>query len=245
MRGRASAPSRGAVSIPVGLLLLGCAACAVGSDPIAGAGGEDSDGDAASVGGVGGNASVGATNGSGGGSACVYPSGETGVLEGMLVDGSLSWQGFPAGASSPTTVAATDFFDCDGSRGVDAILVVQSATWCGPCQAEAAKLEGKMGGAWAGLGIRVLTLMVEDANESPATVDTASAWKNAFGLTSIAVAADPAFSFDYFNYEMHISGGAFPTQLVVDPRTMKIVVREEGDLPLDAQLEQLAEKNKP
>jgi thiol-disulfide isomerase/thioredoxin len=165
------------------------------------------------------------------------------VLQGSLVDGTLAWQGFAAGSDTPVDVAMADYHDCDGSRGIHALLVIQSATWCGPCQADAAKLEQSMQSGWAALGIHVLTLMVEDGNSQPATVQTASQWKSSFGLESVAVAADPDFSFRYFNLEQHIDEAVFPTQLVIDPRTMVIEVRDITDADIAPQLEALAAAN--
>jgi hypothetical protein len=57
------------------------------------------------------------------------------------------------------------------------------------------------------------------------------------------VVADPAFSFDYFSFEKHISGGAFPTIVIVDPRTMLVALHQPGDTSVDAQLEALAAAN--
>jgi len=162
---------------------------------------------------------------------------------GEIVDGAAIWQGFLPGSEISAQITPADYFDCDGSRGIHALLVLQSATWCGPCQVEAAALEGKMSGGWDALGVEVITLMVEQQPEQAATVDTAQAWKNQFGLSSVAVAADPQFSFDAFDYDQHIPHSGFPTQLLVDPRTMQIVVRMDGDTPIDTQIEQLASDN--
>jgi hypothetical protein len=56
-----------------------------------------------------------------GATQCDYPDGPYGVGEGQIVPPTLTWQGFAPGASSPTTIAITDFFDCDGSRGINAL----------------------------------------------------------------------------------------------------------------------------
>jgi hypothetical protein len=159
------------------------------------------------------------------------------------VDGALKWEGFPAGSDVAANIPVTNYFDCDGAKGINAVLIVLSSTWCQPCQAEAMKLPGKVSGGWDAAGIRVLTLMVQDASQNPAMLSTAEQWKNNFGLTNIAVAADPNFSFDQFDFATHTDHTGFPTQIIVDPRTMKIALYQQGDQSIDAELEKLAAMN--
>ncbi|MEJ7731103.1 MAG: hypothetical protein WKG00_18045 [Polyangiaceae bacterium] len=134
----------------------------------------------------------------------------------------LSWQGFAENTSQAGLVSITDYFDCDGSKGVHALLFITSATWCGVCQQEADVLEAETQGQLAALGAHVITLMIENASSQPATTATAEAWKNAFGLTSSAVVADPEITM-----ATSPSFGT-PLEVVVDPRTMKVVDRQEG-----------------
>lgn len=158
---------------------------------------------------------------SGGGVDCQYPSSGYGIQVGDVVKGSLSWQGYAEGANQSGTVSIQDYFDCDGSLGVNALLIITSATWCGVCQTEASDLPS-MEATFAQKGIKVITLMVEDGYGSPADVATATEWRDAFGLDGFAVVADPAFSFAGFG------SVGLPLQIVVDPRTMEIVARDEG-----------------
>jgi hypothetical protein len=53
---------------------------------------------------------------------CTYPTGPYGVAVNQTVPPSLTWQGYSPGASSPGTVSIQELFDCDGSKGIDAIL---------------------------------------------------------------------------------------------------------------------------
>lgn len=152
---------------------------------------------------------------------CQYPSSGFGVQAGDVVQGSLSWQGYAEGANQTGTVSIQDYFDCDGTLGVNGLLIISSATWCGVCQDEASDLPS-MAATFAQKGVKVITLMIEDSYGSPASVATASEWKDAFGLDSIAVVADPNFSFAGFG------SVGLPLQIVVDPRTMQIVARDEG-----------------
>ncbi len=54
---------------------------------------------------------------------CDYPPGPYGVDEGQVVPPTLSWQGYAPGASSPSTITMEDFHDCDGTGGIDAIII--------------------------------------------------------------------------------------------------------------------------
>lgn len=167
--------------------------------------------------------------------SCVYPSSGYGVYEGQVVPGNLAWQGYPDGSSASGTVSIKDYFDCDGSKGIHALLIVNSATWCGACQQEANDLPSHAA-VFAQKGIRVLTLMVQNASGQPATLSTATSWRNNFDLQAYATAADPNFSFAG-------SGNVgLPLQILVDPRTMKIVDRTEGFAGYST-VTQLADKN--
>lgn len=76
--------------------------------------------------GVGGSSTTsnGATSGAGAGPQnCTYPSAPYGVGQGQTVPPTISWQGFAPGGSSPTTITTEDLFDCDGSRGIHAVIV--------------------------------------------------------------------------------------------------------------------------
>lgn len=53
---------------------------------------------------------------------CEYPAGPYGVAQGQVVPPNLTWQGFAPGSSTAETISIVDFFDCDGSRGIHAVL---------------------------------------------------------------------------------------------------------------------------
>ncbi len=170
--------------------------------------------------------------------ACAYPSGPYGVQMGQVISPSLTWQGYAEGSSNVTTVSAKDYFDCDGSKGINALVFDESATWCSACQQEAMDLPAQMSGQWGTDGVHVVTLMIQDANGNPATTQTASDWRTQFGLSSIAVVADPNFTF-----AMNGQNG-LPTNILVDPRTMQIVAISQGYGGPDPAVDSLAQKNK-
>lgn len=45
-----------------------------------------------------------------------------GVGPGQILPIGHSWQGFRPGDETPSTVYAAEFFDCDGSKGIDAVV---------------------------------------------------------------------------------------------------------------------------
>ena len=152
---------------------------------------------------------------------CEYPAGPTGIDVGDVVSGNLAWQGYAEGAAQSGSVSIQDYLDCDGSKGIHALLIVNSATWCGVCQDEAAEMPSQAA-SFDSKGIRVITLMVQNQSGAPASLATATSWRDYFGLDAFATCADPNFTF----------GGSgsvgLPLQILVNPRTMKIVDRIEG-----------------
>jgi hypothetical protein len=132
-----------------------------------------------------------------------------------------------------------------------------SAQWCVPCQGEATDIphwmsaSGPGAGNWASLGVRVLTLVIQNVVMSPATPTTAQQWRNMFSLTDIYVVADPSVTF---------ATQGVPYNVLVDPRTMKIVTElspfsltgddgggvDDGGFvdPAPPEVSQLAQKNK-
>jgi hypothetical protein len=171
------------------------------------------------------------TPGSPASSTCTLPAGPFGTREGSVLDPSLSWQGVaPGGATA--TIKLADFYDCDGSKGIGALLLDVSAAWCGACQSEAADVEQKLAGSWGQQGVKVLTLIIQDTGGSPATVQTAKSWQSSLALSHVTVAADPQMTFE---------GNSLPTNILVDPRTLTIV--GYGGDPSDGSVDDLARKN--
>jgi len=174
--------------------------------------------------------------GSGGGSssgatptACTYPAGPYGTNEGDVVDPSLTWQGYVGNAGSPSTVAITSYYDCDGSHGVRALLLDESATWCSDCEKQAATIGPLVTGKWQSEGVAVVVLMAQDQSSNPATLSTAQSWRNEYVLTTGAVCADPSWTMKLWG-GASASGNGFPTNAVIDPRTMKIVALQPLDV---------------
>lgn len=145
---------------------------------------------------------------------CTYPGGPYGETAGSVVSPNLSWDGFRPGSTTPTTVSPNDFFDCDGSRGINAVYAIIGTQWCSGCRAEAEELAYKAS-QWASLGVVVVTLLAETSSGSPASIDTASSWRGQYDLQDTYVCADPGY--DLF------TGDFVPFQILIDPRTMTVV----------------------
>ncbi len=170
----------------------------------------------------GGGAGPGGGGGGAASNACPYPASPYGKAEGKTVSGALKWQGYAEGATEPSTVAISDYYDCDGSKGINAILLDTSAEWCGACIQEAGDLQKEMP-AWKEKGIRVITLMIEDASRVKATVKLADKWRTKFKIgDTVAVVSDPNGTF------LPMGSVGLPLQAIVDPRTMTITKVLQG-----------------
>ena len=170
---------------------------------------------------------------------CVYPSGPYGYVQGSTVSPGITWQGYPPGSSELATLSTKDLYDCDGRFGINAILFDEAALWCGPCQQEATDLPGFLStGGWGADGVNVVSLVVQDLAQKPATTANAMTWRTQFKLQGIWVAADPAWIFS------HEGTNGLPMNVLVDPRTMKITKILEGYGGQDPAVDALAKKNK-
>jgi hypothetical protein len=170
----------------------------------------------------------GGVDGNGNTTKCPYPAGPYGTQVGDVVDGSLSWAGYVDDAAQATTVTMSDYYDCDGTKGINAVLVDESAVWCGDCISEAMQIAPMLSAQWKSEGVKLVVLMAQNAdtaNPGPASLEDALTWRNEFALiTGTAVCADPQWTERVWG--IPASSGAengFPTNTIVDPRTMKIV----------------------
>ncbi len=175
--------------------------------------------------------------------ANTYPEGPYGTGVGKIVNPGFTWKGYLPNATDVSAIVPNDLYDCDGSKGINALVFDVSAQWCAACQSQAAN-QSQLFTQYDQLGIHVVTLVVQDASSAPATTATAQQWKDQYGLTDITVAADPGFSFAPLNQQ----SVSLPVTIIVDPRTMKIMQVNQGYLaayPLkpDAEAIAIAQKN--
>src|SRR5438445_10466629 len=130
--------------------------------------------------------------------AAGYPSGPYGTSAGKVVNPGIAWKGYLPGSSTITTITPNDLWDCDGSKGINAIIFDVAAEWCAACQSQAANTP-QLVSQYASFGIDAITLVVQDASTAPATTATALDWRTQYKLTGITVVADPSFTFAALN----------------------------------------------
>jgi hypothetical protein len=176
--------------------------------------------------------------GSGGGSGD-YPSGpyaanfKTDV--GKVVPNLQFAQGWldPAAANQDIAQLAPisfgDFYDPDGTKGNELMLVNTAAIWCSACKGEhgGTSSQPSLSEHYAELsprGLVVLSLLFEDNASNPATTSHLANWAKAYD-TNFPFALDP-------EYQMIVFGSPkanAPLNLVIDLRTMKLLAGWVGD----------------
>lgn len=145
-----------------------------------------------------------------------YPYGAGGLGVGQIFP-AMTFEGYRDGQGAYTNLSLRDDYDPDGDRGVRALYILVCAAWCAPCRQEAAALPRMYRNRYAAQGARFLTVMVEGPSPGQAASRTdLDAWvaqyriNHDIGLgTTAALLANPA-------------GASYPTNYVVDPRTMVI-----------------------
>jgi hypothetical protein len=162
-----------------------------------------------------------------------YPAGPYGVRSGDVVQ-NLCFQGWtdPMAAAYDTShlteVCLSDFHaDPDATL----LLVESCAIWCVACRAE---YEGN-GSAQPSLeqrleqrkskGFRILGTIFESADSSPATPSDAALWANTFRI------GFPFVVDDEHKLGLFTSSNIAPFNILVDVKTMKVVLELSGDEP--------------
>ena len=171
---------------------------------------------------------------------CMWPQGTVGLENGQMMAAGTTWTGFAAGETEARTVSVEEFYDCDGTHGIDALLFTTSKFNCSRCSREARELEGQIA-AWraAGLRIEVITMLIND-DRGGRDPDAAACqtWVNEHGLENVWVLGDATVTF--------FEAGRFqtPMRAVVNPRNMQILEIVQGNTPY-TMLESTAMANRP
>ncbi len=178
---------------------------------------------------------VSAASSSASGADYSWPDGPGGVKIDQIVPASFEWDGVKTGESSPTKLYVVDWYDPDGIKNIDAVLVITSKYDCQACVKEAKELESRAS-FWrdSGLNIKIVALVFNSPTNSPADISSAIQWKSMYSLNSVDVGADPSALF------AHKSLFSTPLNTVVDPRTMKVIEVREGYVDSYENLETLA-----
>jgi hypothetical protein len=143
-----------------------------------------------------------------------YPSGPYAIANGSTYP-NVSLSGYREGAGAWTTLAASDYYDPTGTRGIKAVLVVVSAAWCGPCQEEAKEMPSDKA-KYAPQGIRFLEVVIENLSGGPANQSTVDSWKKMASL-DVDVVADPSKN------ACPKGSIGLPFNTLIDAKTMKVI----------------------
>ncbi len=209
------------------LLGLGAlvAACAAESTTVGSVDSQATNGDGGDAGVVGADGEV-SSDGSGpfvegGGfdAACVtppYPGGPYGVLMGSVLSPKPSWTGYVDGATTATTIVASDYFDGAQCRGISALFIVEIDASDPTAEDVTTLIAQNLAGPWAGGHVRVLQLVTRGSTGAAATLADADSWRAAHAATW-SVAVDAAET-----YQSPADGFYPQIRLVVDTCSMVV-----------------------
>lgn len=120
------------------------------------------------------------------------------------------------------TVAFSDYYDPAGTKGVSLLLINTAAVWCMACVDEHRTLPDHAA-ELAPQGLVILSTLFQDAKREPASFDDLDRWVANF-QTNFPMVADPELQLDGY-----ASSDSAPLNMVVDPRTMKILRKYVGN----------------
>lgn len=159
--------------------------------------------------------------------AAAYPSEGVGTEEGDVVEnecfvGYRAPQRVAPIARHRETIAFSDYYDPSGTKGVNLLLVNTAAIWCSACVGEHHSLpdyQTRLGEQ----GLVILSTLFEDAARNPASLEDVERWIGKFG-TNFPMVADPDQELGAY-----ASTALAPLNMVVDPRSMRILKKYVGD----------------
>jgi hypothetical protein len=154
-----------------------------------------------------------------------YPAGPYGKTVGMTFP-NLTVHGYREATGAWTEISVKDYYDKDGSKGINGLYLTVSAPWCSGCVAEARSMPGMYTSKYKAQGARFLTAVVQDSASKPATQATVDLWISTY-KTNYDIAEDGAMD----TVPKDASGGgsiALPYNYVINPRTMKITQINSG-----------------
>jgi len=142
------------------------------------------------------------------------------------------WLNAKADGQDPAKLAPfalSDFFDPDGTKGNELLLLNTAAVWCSACKNEhnGTSSSPSLSDHFAELGPRglvIVSTLFQDAASNPATEQNLVAWATAFD-TDFPFALDPEYQLG----GRYVDSATAPLNLVVDARTMKLLHGWTGD----------------
>lgn len=109
---------------------------------------------------------------------------------------------------------------CDPSHTLTVISI--AAEWCGPCQLESSMITEYISRPYASRGVRVMQIIIQDADYGPPDLNLCNRWVSRFNLTDNIEMIDPnGMTSGAF------PSGSLPSTLIID-ETGTIIYREDG-----------------
>jgi hypothetical protein len=163
-----------------------------------------------------------------------YPDAPYGTRQGATIENLqlYGWQnpvaaGFDlAGAGA---VKLGDFYNPDGApgEGTEYIMINAVAAWCGVCRTEYQDMKTKQTyETLSARGLEMVGVLFEDNNGDPSTYQDMINWARAYSV-SFPFVNDPGFETG-----VYFDKSATPMNMVIDARTMKIVLVMTGYNPV-------------
>lgn len=171
-----------------------------------------------------------------------YPEGPYGFVRGSVIP-NLEFLGWAAPSAVDYDLNRIEllelgrFYDPEGEKGIEFLLVNASAVWCTVCQAEFLDLrELELYDQLRPRGVEMLGVLFEDRDALPARYADLQEWARVFEV-AFPFVLDPGFKMGAF-----FDRSATPMNMVVDTRTMELVFSMTGYNPelydwIDRQLE--------
>jgi hypothetical protein len=144
------------------------------------------------------------------------------TLKNVCFEGYRAPHRVPPAPEHVETVAFSDFYDPAGTKGVGLLLINTSAVWCGACISEHGTLPERVSELEA-RGLVVLSALFQDARREPATLGDLERWVDEFD-TNFPMVIDPALELG-----IYASPDSAPLNMIVDPRSMRILRKYVGD----------------
>ncbi len=158
---------------------------------------------------------TGAAPGPGSGDA--YPQATEPLADGAVLP-DLAWRGLDA-SGAPAAIAMHDYYEPRAERSRVLVVRVDGGAWCGTCRWHAAHT-GDLMKLPEAARLRVLDLVVADADNAPAHPEDLPAWRSLVDAPSgIAFGADPSFRLRALGPD---GGVLLPLYALVDTKTMRV-----------------------
>jgi hypothetical protein len=118
------------------------------------------------------------------------------------------------------------FYDPDGEKGIELLIVSAVAVWCGVCQVEYQDLrDSGLPEELRARGVEMLGVLFEDGDALPARYEDLVLWSRVFEV-NFPMVLDPGFKMGSF-----FDRSATPMNMVIDARSMQILVSLTGYNP--------------